>query len=378
MKKIITEPLVSVVVRTCNRPFLLKRALTSIINQKYPALEIVVVDDGAYKVNPSFLNSKNKNCKIKYLKTCQKGRSFAANRGIDAANGEFVIFLDDDDELYPDHVRVMINSLLEGKTIVYSDCELSFEDYDIKSDSLTIEKQYVRFSNKFNQGLLFVRNYIPLMCLCFPKFLLKEIDGFDETIDLYEDWDLLLRLSFKIDFHHVPQVTAKYRFWSKGQITAKANSDTKADYYKIASKYMERLTPHNLYEIFLYSEDNYNKIAEFNEGQNLLSGYKNDISELTSANAQLKEKIDQLEQQLEATNNELEATNNKLVANENKLTQIIKDTKRLSIEKDELLAIHRLYVAENIKKDEYIIILQHDLVKETSGTADTKEIQDTP
>jgi len=386
MKKIITEPLVTIVVRTCNRPFLLKRALNSILNQNYPALEIVVVDDGAYKINPSFLKMENRHCRIKYVKTGQKGRSFAANKGMDTAGGEFIIFLDDDDELYPDHVRVMVNSLFEEKTkektVVYSDCEFSFETYDNQSDKLTIDRQFVRFSTDFNQGLLFARNYIPLMCLCFPASILKEAGGFDEAIDLYEDWDLLLRLSFKIKFHHVQTVTAKYRFWSKDQITAASNPDTRKDYYNIASRYIKKLTIQNLYEIFLYSEEAYNKIAQLSECQSLLSEKDSDLLELSNINAQQKEKIDLLEQELAAAENKLaaanSAANNELSATENKLSRATAHARTLLIEKDELAAIHKLYMAENIRKEEHIAMLEHDIAKKISNAADTRKIQDTP
>jgi len=158
MKKIITEPLVSIVVRTSNRPFVLKRALESILNQTYPALEVVVVDDGLYKVNPEFVSSLNGCFVVKSIVTDQKGRSFAANEGIKHSEGEFVIFLDDDDELYPDHVRLLVDAVMKHQSVVYSDCKLSFESYDEKKDAFEIKKQYVRFSNDFNKGLLFVRN----------------------------------------------------------------------------------------------------------------------------------------------------------------------------------------------------------------------------
>jgi len=362
MKKIITEPLVSIVVRTCNRPFVLKRALESILHQTYPALEVVVVDDGLYKVNPKFVNEVHKRCSIKTIATDQKGRASAANEGIKHSEGEFIIFLDDDDELYPDHVRLLVDAVMKHQFIVYSDCEMSFERYDEKKDTFTIDRQYVRFSNNFNQGLLFVRNYIPLMTLCFPVNLLEKVGGFDESIDLYEDWDLLLRLAVESDFVHIPEVTAKYRIWSSDQITVAQHAKDNDDYFRVAAKYIKKMTPENLYQLSVYSEDHFNERESYfeqnmrleNENKRLIS----EVEKLSSKNKSLMsgDNIKLINYKQAADKSELELLQ---LQRKNKTFQ--KEREKEALYFEELKRIHRLYVDENLRKEEYIASMEHKM-----------------
>ena len=48
------------------------------------------------------------------------------------------------------------------------------------------------------------------MCCIFPRKLLQNVDGFDEELDLYEDWDLLIRVGYDNPFYHIKKATAKY------------------------------------------------------------------------------------------------------------------------------------------------------------------------
>ncbi len=94
-------PLFSVVIPTYNRVGKLKRALRSVVAQTIDDYEVVLVDDGSSDDTPAFLASIASDKRITSIRTPNRGVSTARNSGVAAARGEFVVFLDDDDELRP-------------------------------------------------------------------------------------------------------------------------------------------------------------------------------------------------------------------------------------------------------------------------------------
>lgn len=206
-------PLVSIIVRTCNRPDTLRETLESIRNQIYKNIEVVVVEDGP-NVSEKLLIEEFSDLNYQYL--CngkQTGRSHAGNRALAVAKGEYFNFLDDDDLFYPEHVLVLVNEAVKsGKKIAYS---TAFET-PIIIESRVPYKYKVMDSNvihkgKFNRMRLFKQNITPIQAVLFHKDVYKECGGFDETIEALEDWDLWIRYALKFDWHYVEKTTSLYR-----------------------------------------------------------------------------------------------------------------------------------------------------------------------
>ena len=342
-----TEPLVSIVVRTCQRPFLLNRALQSILEQTYKNIEIIVIDDGRHKINADFTTNVSRDFQIHYICSAMAGRSAAGNIGIAQARGDFVIFLDDDDELYPPHVALLVSKILEQKklepeTIVYSDCELSYESYDAGCDRLTEDRKQVRFSYDYSQSLLLVRNYIPLMCICFPRALLERTGGFDESLDLFEDWDLLLNLSFGSDFVHIPEVTAKYRIWSRDQ-RSQEPEDIEISYVKVVSKYMSQIKPENLYELFQFTEKIIELTVSIHGKDRELEKKDRELEKMGAKNEQLLKLYGDLTKKDETISN-LQRT----------IAAMTEENRKLFFQNDELQKINQMYIEENMRKESHI------------------------
>ena len=100
------SPLVSVIIRTKDRPRLLREALTSIAEQTYPNIEAVVVNDGGQDVESVVRDFRGALAKMQYVQHgANRGRPAAANTGIRKAEGEWICFLDADDWYYPDRLR---------------------------------------------------------------------------------------------------------------------------------------------------------------------------------------------------------------------------------------------------------------------------------
>ncbi|MGP1485124.1 MAG: glycosyltransferase family 2 protein [Campylobacter sp.] len=123
------EPLVSIIIATCNRPELLKKALSSALMQDYVNLEIIVTDDGldeqAGEICDSFADAR-----IKFVKNTTHAKSPNGNKnnGFDVAKGDFLCLLDDDDELISNSAvsqcMAHIGSVFDNQVVasVFADC----------------------------------------------------------------------------------------------------------------------------------------------------------------------------------------------------------------------------------------------------------------
>lgn len=196
---------ITVVVRTRDRLPLLREALESIERTQYPA-QIVVVNDGGE--SPAEIVKQHGRATL--IETAvSRGRSAAMNSGVRAAATPWISFLDDDDLFYPDHLAVLSRAA-ETSPVVYSDAVSAFYrigsggEYEVR-DRLTL------FGRDFDPDLLLIDNYIPLPTLLVRREDFLDAGGFSSDVDLFEDWDFLIRLSEKRRFVRVPKITCEIR-----------------------------------------------------------------------------------------------------------------------------------------------------------------------
>lgn len=183
---------VSVIVRTKDRPSLLREALDSIRANDYAA-EIVVVNDGGADVDAG-------DAKLVRHDT-SRGRAEAANSGVRAATSAFIAFLDDDDLYYPEHLAAIAGA----KPPAYADAVSAFIRGGETRSRMRI------FNRDFDRDLLLVDNYVPLPSILIPRDDFLDLGGFDPAFDLFEDWEFLIRLAQRHAFTHVPRITCEVR-----------------------------------------------------------------------------------------------------------------------------------------------------------------------
>ncbi|OGW36526.1 MAG: hypothetical protein A2Y97_03535 [Nitrospirae bacterium RBG_13_39_12] len=203
------DPLVSIIVRTKDRPKLVKKALQSIPDQTYRPIEVILVNDGGCDLDIDEFKSILGDIFLNYKRLHKNmGRAHAGNVGIENAKGAYVGFLDDDDILYGNHVSTLVGYLeSSGEDAAYTDA-YAVKNILTKEGYIPHSKEIVHARN-FNRDWLLFQNYIPLLCLVVRKELLtKEI--FDTEFDIFEDWEILIRLSQNHNFHRIPEVTAEY------------------------------------------------------------------------------------------------------------------------------------------------------------------------
>ncbi len=199
------QPLVSVVIRSANRPELAD-ALDSIATQTYRHIEVVLVDvegSGALVADPwcgQFpLRIESTGFHL--------GRGAAANLGMLAARGRYAIFLDDDDWFLPDHVACLVDALLRS-----NNARVAYSGIECRKRNNAGEWEIVHVFNEAHDATrLLIENYLPIHAVLFERSLVKSAVRFDETLNLYEDWDFWVQLSTLSNFVHIDRITAVYR-----------------------------------------------------------------------------------------------------------------------------------------------------------------------
>ncbi len=206
------QPLVSIIIRTCQRPHVLERALNSVRKQTYKNIQVVIVEDGENK-SERYIREKFPDLNMLYYATGKKcGRSHAGNVALKLSEGELLNFLDDDDILFPKHIEALVNALTESSNMAaYSIAEeRQIIENSKKPDEYKVKRKMIRYKQPFNRLLLYTFNYIPIQSIMFQKSLYEEYGGFDEKLDNLEDWDLWVRYSQKTEFTFVNELTSCY------------------------------------------------------------------------------------------------------------------------------------------------------------------------
>ena len=198
----ISQSLVSIIVRSMDRPTL-SEALDSISQQTYTNIQVIVVNATGRTHSELARNCGNFPL---YLINTNKPltRSCAANVGLDNAVGRYISFLDDDDWLMPDHISALELSLSKsiGFRVAYSGIKFASDPHCAEFSIINEEFDAV----KLKRG-----NFIPIHAVLFERDLTKSGCRFDESFDIYEDWDFWLQLGRVTNFFHLNEITAVYR-----------------------------------------------------------------------------------------------------------------------------------------------------------------------
>ncbi len=204
--------LVSIVVRTYNRPERLRECLQCLYKQTYRPLEIVVVNDAGADV-ADIVSDELGELSYQYMQNPENmGRTAGLNIGVEAAKGKYVCFVDDDDGVYPDHVATLVEAAApEQLPVVYSDVLNVTFVKDGNTGEWKRAKEQLIYSFDFERDNFLLANYIPITCLLIRKDCFEAVGPFDESLLIYEDWEFLIRLSRKFPFQHIRKITGEYR-----------------------------------------------------------------------------------------------------------------------------------------------------------------------
>ena len=197
-----TPGLVSILCRSMNRPEL-GQALRSVEQQTYPHIEIVLVDASGKGV--SVWREMGLQTPVREVSGQSPwNRPAAANAALAAAQGEYLMFLDEDDWIAPEHVQTLVECLQADAAlgVAYSSTQNTAPDGTLLDATLRIA---------FDPARLRRDNFIPIHSALFRHTLVQAGCRFDTTLDIFEDWDFWLQCAALAPFRHIDVISAFYR-----------------------------------------------------------------------------------------------------------------------------------------------------------------------
>ncbi len=178
------SPMFSIVLPTYNRRVLLQRAIESVIAQEYKDWELIIIDDGSTDDTKSYVEELDaKNIIYRYQKN--KGRSAARNVGIQKSKGEYICFLDSDDELVDNYLLCFQNKIDGHQN------QLLLAGTSISKNNVLHK---IIPSTEYNKCIIqCLEGYFNLMPFCFHKSLIRS-SRFNENLFYGEDFKFIIPL----------------------------------------------------------------------------------------------------------------------------------------------------------------------------------------
>lgn len=240
-------PRVTVIIPTYKRSVdYLSRAVTSVQNQTYPNIEIVVIDDspsdydGREEVK-QYMNSIADE-DVKYFQNEKNmGGSLARNRGIELASGEFISFLDDDDEYMPEKIEKQV------KCMLYTGVDLSFSNMIMYSPSGNVVdfREYNDIPSFDNDALLhyhLMKHMTGTPTFMFKTEKIRAIGGFEDAKMGQEFYLMLKSIERGLSIGYIPECDVKVYKHAEGGITQGKNKiDGENRLYEFKKGYFKQL-----------------------------------------------------------------------------------------------------------------------------------------
>lgn len=206
------QPLVSVIVCAYQAERTVGAAISSALTQTYPAVQVVVVDDGSTDATGAIARAHQSAGDVVVIEQANMGAAGARNAAMASAKGDFFAFLDADDVLLPNYVEAALathRAAGPGKWVVVNNAFL------MTGVGVPLRRRYLTHPIPPPSGqrlALLHANFAPISSL-FPRALYDDIGGMAEELDRCEDWEFWLRAAFA-GWHFVrqPQRTMLYRW----------------------------------------------------------------------------------------------------------------------------------------------------------------------
>jgi len=240
---------VSVIIPTYKRKTeYLSRAINSIKNQTYKNTEIVIIDDNYpeseyRRKTMDFMKKYKEDPNILYILNPKNvGGSIARNNGIEVSSGDYITFLDDDDEYLPEKIEKQLRFMLD------TDCDMSFTDLNLVNEKKTTVdyREYSRLK-KFDKGSL-LKYHLMRHLTGTPTFMykakeLKKIGGFEDA-KMGQEFYLMLKSienDLKIRYLNGCEVIA-YRHNEGGISQGRNKINGERELYNFKKKYFNIFT----------------------------------------------------------------------------------------------------------------------------------------
>lgn len=203
---------ISAVVPVYNREKTIKRCIDSIINQTYPVFEIIVVDDGSKDKTLDIIEQEYGST-VTIIRQKHEGAQAARNAGIRAAQGQYIAFLDSDDEWLPEKIELQVQELYKNEdAVVCGDgyVQVDWENdtssrmpllykniFGIKKTNRTSTRKVFKKRGKSGNvyKIALKESFGDFDSLLIPRKSLMDIGLLDEKVPSFQEWDLVISLA---------------------------------------------------------------------------------------------------------------------------------------------------------------------------------------
>ncbi|MEK7138450.1 MAG: glycosyltransferase [Patescibacteria group bacterium] len=237
-----TPKLVSIIIPAWNAKDYIREAVDSALNQTYPDIEVIVVNDGSTDNTEEILKTYFPNPKFRYFKHENFGLAYTRNTGLKNANGGFIAFLDSDDIFLPEKIEHQVKALENNPDFDFSYCDLlHFTD--------THPREFFHHRYAYPSGDLFAellkKQFINPLTVVARKSIFDRYGLFSDQLHRSEDWELWLRFARAgVKFLHVDQILAHYRVRGVGNLSSiESEPEMKEKNLEIFLNLKDQLTP---------------------------------------------------------------------------------------------------------------------------------------
>ena len=210
------NPLVSVIIPTYNRAYVLKESIFSVVNQTYKNIEIIIVDDCSSDDTERVV-SEIEDSRIVYIRnTDNKGASASRNIGAKIAKGKYLAFNDSDDLWMPNKLEDQIQSMRStGCDIAYCYLKRTRNNDSDYSEIVPQNGKKEDLSGELHQKLL-INNFIALPTVILKKDIFILENGFNSQLKAVEDYEFFLRITRNREVVFVDQILVDSRDFGDG------------------------------------------------------------------------------------------------------------------------------------------------------------------
>lgn len=226
------RPLVSIVVPVFNARHFIAETLRSLLAQDYPALEIIVIDDGSTDDSWEAIQAFTEHCRV--LRQGNRGQSETLNRGWALASGTLLGYLSADDTLAPEAISALAEALEAAPHAV-----LAYPDYWLIDERSQPFREVV--AGDFDYADVLLNGHCPPgPGMLFRKSALQRVGGWNCRLRQIPDYDFLLRLGLCGHGIHLPRRLASFRVHPASQTFSIADEARTAEHGQVIDDYFSR------------------------------------------------------------------------------------------------------------------------------------------
>ncbi|MEI7636306.1 MAG: glycosyltransferase [Syntrophus sp. (in: bacteria)] len=215
--------LVSIIITSYNHAEYLKQRMESLLLQTYSPIEIIVIDDGSIDVSVKVLDDYKITPNVEIIALDKNnGYANACNLGVSLCRGEYVMFAECDDYNEPDHIEILMRSLIWNKTAGVAYCRSSMVDshgHIFRNDFQNREESFKALCYKdtlipkdMMKKFLLISCVIPNMSAALiKKECFNVVGGFNTQYKACADWDFWCRIAEHWDFFYVSKTLNFFR-----------------------------------------------------------------------------------------------------------------------------------------------------------------------